>query len=211
MRYLNLTIKQSTMKKLMFIALFVCSSAGLMAQEADFGIKGGFNYGATGDLKMENASNDLGDIIEGKEKSGYHIGVFSRFEIVGIFLQPELMFTRLNTEYETFNYKIDKIDAPILLGVNVLGPLNIKAGPSFQYIINNELEDTSLKIGDVEKDITVGYQVGAGLNLGRLGFDVRYEGAFTENTAFGATETAQENFSIDSRPSQWILSLSYAF
>ena len=197
------------MKKLMFIALFVCSSAGLIAQEADFGIKGGFNYGATGDLKMENASNDLGDIIEGKEKSIYHIGLFSRFEIVGIFLQPELMFTRLNTEYETFNYKIDKIDAPILLGVNVLGPLNIKAGPSFQYIINNELEDTSLKIGDVEKDITVGYQVGAGLNLGRLGFDVRYEGAFTENTAF--SEEASDNFSIDSRPSQWILSLSYAF
>lgn len=209
MRYLNLTIKQSTMKKLMFIAFFVCSSAGLIAQEADFGIKGGFNYGATGDLKMENASNDLGDIIEGKEKSGYHIGLFSRFEIVGIFLQPELMFTRLNTQYETFNYKIDKIDAPILLGVNVLGPLNIKAGPSFQYIINNELEDTPLKIGDVEKDITVGYQVGAGINLGRLGFDVRYEGAFTENTAF--SEEASDNFSIDSRPSQWILSLSYAF
>ncbi len=211
MRYPNLTIKQSTMKKLMFIAVFLFSSIGLMAQEADFGIKGGFNYGATGDLERESAANDLGEIIEGKEKSGYHIGLFSRFEIVGIFLQPELMFTRLNTEYENFNYKIDKVDAPVLLGVNVLGPLNIKAGPSFQYILNNELEDTTLKIGDVEKDITVGYQVGAGLNLGRLGFDVRYEGAFTENTAFGATETAQENFKIDSRPSQWILSLSYAF
>ncbi|SKC01593.1 Outer membrane protein beta-barrel domain-containing protein [Salegentibacter salinarum] len=209
MRYQNLTIKQSTMKKLMFIAVFLFSSIGLMAQEADFGIKGGFNYGATGDLKMENASNDLGNIIEGKEKSGYHIGLFSRFEIVGIFLQPELMYTRLNTEYETFNYKIDKIDAPILLGVNVFGPLNIKAGPSFQYILNNELEDTQLKIGDVEKDITVGYQLGAGLNLGRLGFDVRYEGAFTDNTAF--SEEASDNFSIDSRPSQWILSLSYAF
>ena len=211
MRYQNLTIKQSTMKKLIFIAVFLFSSIGLMAQEADFGIKGGFNYGATGDLERESAVNDLGDIIEGKEKSGYHIGLFSRFQIVGIFIQPELMFTRLNTEYENFDYKIDKIDAPILLGVNVIGPLNIKAGPSFQYIINNELEDTTLKIGDVEKDITVGYQLGAGINLGRLGFDVRYEGAFTENTAFGATETAQENFSIDSRPSQWILSLSYAF
>ncbi len=212
MRYQNLTIKQSTMKKLMFIALFVCSSFGLMAQEADFGIKGGFNYGATGNYEsFGDGASDLGQIIEGKEKSGYHIGFFSRFEIVGIFLQPELMFTRLNTEYENFNYKIDKIDAPILVGINVFGPLNIKAGPSFQYIMNNELEDTTLKIGDVEKDITVGYQVGAGINLGRLGFDVRYEGAFTENTAFGATETAQENFSIDSRPSQWILSLSYAF
>lgn len=195
----------------MFITIFLFSSAGLLAQEANFGIKGGFNYGATGDFERENVANDLGEIIEGKEKSGYHIGLFSRFEIVGIFLQPELMLTRLNTEYQDFNYKIDKIDAPILLGVNVIGPLNIKAGPSFQYILENELEDTPLKIGDVEKDFTVGYQLGAGVNFGSLGFDVRYEGAFNENTAFGVTETAQENFKIDSRPSQWILSLSYAF
>jgi len=211
MRYQNLTTKQFTMKKLMFIAVFLFSSIGLMAQEADFGIKGGFNYGATGDLERESATSDLKSIMDGQEKSGYHLGLFSRFQIVGVFVQPEIIFTRLNTEYENFDYKIDKVDAPILLGVNVIGPLNIKAGPSFQYIINNELEDTTLKISDVEKDITVGYQVGAGINLGRLGFDVRYEGAFTENNAFGATETAEENFTIDSRPSQWILSLSYAF
>ncbi len=196
------------MKKLMIIAILLCGTA-MTAQESNWGIKGGFNYGATGDLKWENATDDLGEILKGKEKSGYHLGVFTQFEIVGIFLQPELIYTRLNTEYENFDYKIDKIDVPVLLGVDVFGPLNVKAGPSFQYIIENELENTTLKIGDVEKDITVGYQIGAGVNLGRLGFDVRYEGAFTENTAF--SETADENFQIDSRPSQWILSLSYAF
>lgn len=197
------------MKKLMFIAVLLVSTLSATAQEADFGIKGGFNYGATGDLKMENASNDLGDIIDGKEKSGYHIGFFSRLEILGIFLQPELMYTRLNTEYKDFDYKIDKLDLPVLVGINVFGPLNIKAGPSFQYILSNELEDTDLKIGDVENDITVGYQLGVGATIGSLGLDLRYEGAFSENTAF--SEEASENFQIDSRPSQWILSLSYAF
>ena len=196
------------MKKLMFIALFLVSTLGVTAQETEFGIKGGFNYGATGDLERQSAVDDLTEIVGGKEKSGYHIGFFSRLEILGVFLQPELMYTRLNTEYEDFNYKIDKIDLPVLVGVNVFGPLNIKAGPSFQYILNNDLEDTDLKIGDVENDITVGYQLGVGANLGSLGFDVRYEGAFTENTAF--SEEANE-FQIDSRPSQWILSLSYAF
>ena len=49
----------------------------------------------------------------------------------------------MNTEYSQFDYKLQKIDAPVLLGVNVLGPLNIKAGPAFQYILKNELENTS--------------------------------------------------------------------
>ncbi|MCG9973056.1 outer membrane beta-barrel protein [Christiangramia crocea] len=198
------------MKKLMLIAL-IFTGIGMSAQNAEFGLKGGLNYGATGDYETFNdASGDFVNSFNGDNKAGFHAGIFAQFEIIGIFLQPELMYTELNTEYSEFDYKVSKLDAPVLLGLNILGPLNIKAGPSFQYILKNELEKTELEIGDVENDITVGYQLGAGLDLGRLGFDVRYEGAFTENTAFGLNETAQENFSIDSRPSQWILSLSYS-
>ena len=190
----------------MILALFL-TGTGLMAQEAAFGIKGGINYGATGDYENVGAGFEDATSIEGKDKSGFHLGTFANFGFAGIFIQPEVMYTRLNTEYENFDYKMDKIDAPILVGLNILGPLNIKAGPSFQYILNNELEDTSLKIGEPENKITLGYQLGAGVNFGRLGFDIRYEGAFKENTAF--SETASDNFSIDSRPSQWALSLSY--
>lgn len=195
------------MKKLMIIAILFCGT-GLMAQEAKFGIKGGLNYGATGDYESFGEGISDATTFEGKSKTGFHLGAFSQFSLWGIFLQPELMYTRLNTEYETFEYKLDKIDAPVLLGVNVLGPLNIKAGPSFQYVLNNEIDNSNLKVSEVENKITLGYQLGAGVNLGRLAFDVRYEGAFKENTAF--SETASENFRIDSRPSQWIFSLSYA-
>lgn len=198
------------MKKLMLLALFF-TGVSLSAQNAEFGIKGGLNFGATGEYESPaEASGDFTSSFEdGENKTGFHAGVFAQFEVLGIFIQPELMYTELNTEYSTFDYKLSKIDAPVLVGLNVLGPLNIKAGPSFQYVLANKAEGSGIEIEDVEKDISVGYQLGAGLDLGRLGFDLRYEGAFTENTAFGLNETASENFKVDSRPSQWILSLSY--
>jgi opacity protein-like surface antigen len=196
------------MKNLIVLALILIGGTA-MAQSSSFGLKGGINYGATGDYDspqegMQDATN-----YKGKDKTGFHLGGFASFELMGIFIQPELMYTRLNTEYPTYDYRVDKIDAPLLVGVKVLGPLNIKAGPSFQYILKNELENTNIKISDVEDEITMGYQMGAGVDFGRLGVDLRYEGAFKENTAF--SETASENFTIDSRPSQWIVSLSYKF
>ncbi|MCM4157636.1 PorT family protein [Gramella sp. AN32] len=199
------------MKKILIITMFF-TAIGMTAQETKFGLKGGLNYGATGDYEtFSDASGDFLSSFSGKEKAGYHAGLFAQFQVLGIFLQPELVYTKLNTEYSDFEYSLQKLDAPILLGINVLGPLNIKAGPSFQYILKNELEKSNLSIGEVENDISVGYQLGAGLNLGKLGFDVRYEGAFTENTAFGLNEIAQERFSVDSRPSQWIFSVAYDF
>ncbi|MUP41752.1 outer membrane beta-barrel protein [Christiangramia aestuarii] len=199
------------MKKLMLIA-FVFAGMSLSAQNASFGLKGGLNFGATGEYEsVGDATGDFTSSFEdGENKTGFHAGLFAQFELLGIFIQPELMYTQLNTEYSTFDYTLNKIDAPVLLGVNILGPLNIKAGPSFQYILDNKADGAGIEIEEVENDITVGYQLGAGINLGRLAFDLRYEGAFSENTAFGLNETAAEEFTLDSRPSQWILSVAYA-
>ena len=195
------------MKKMIFAALVLFG--GTVLAQSTYGIKGGFNYGATGEYEnFSQVAGDASSVEDGNNKTGYHLGIFGTLEFLGIFLQPELVYTSLNTEYDTFDYKIDKIDAPILLGINLLGPLDIKAGPSFQYMLNNKLENTSIEISEVENEITVGYQLGAGINLGRLGVDLRYEGAFNENNAFGDA-AADNNFRIDSRPSQWILGISY--
>lgn len=198
------------MKKLI-LATILITGLGTHAQNASFGIKGGLNYGATGEYESySQVSEDFTSSFEdGENKTGFHAGFFAQFELLGIFIQPELVYTELNTEYSAFEYKLSKVDAPVLLGVNVLGPLNIKAGPSFQYILKNEIEDSNLEIEDVEKDITVGYQLGLGLDLGRLGFDVRHEGSFQDNFAQGGDLATDSGFRIDSRPSQWILSVSY--
>lgn len=195
------------MKNLMIATLFFIG--GSVFSQSYFGIKGGLNYGATGEYKTISQGMEEAMTIKGDNNTGYHLGFFGRFGFLGIFVQPELVYTRLNSDYNRFEYTVQKLDAPILVGANIFGPVNIKVGPSFQYILNNKLENTNLSISDVENNVTMGYQLGAGVNLGRFGLDVRYEGAFTENTAF--SDTANENFSIDSRPSQWILSAAYSF
>lgn len=197
----------------MILILFV-SSAVAFGQSAQFGIKGGLNYGSTGDLESFSAFEDLGfnQKTDGDNRVGYHIGLYSQFKFLGIFVQPEVVYTRLNTEYSqqgsSVDYKFSKIDIPLLVGLDIIGPLNIKAGPSFQLVLNNDI-DGDIGIEDPENSFTIGYQLGVGLKLGRLGLDLRYEGALQDNDAISDTNVQDFGFVVDSRPSQWILSLSY--
>ncbi|MEP0262898.1 porin family protein [Dokdonia sp.] len=203
------------MKKLIILVLLV-SSMHAFGQSAAFGIKGGLNFGATGDI-----TSITNESFDGDNEVGFHLGAFARLKFAGIFIQPELVYTRLTTDYGkssidgSADYKFSKIDIPVLLGIDIVGPLSIKAGPAFQLVLNNDLDvNGSDVVNDPENTFTIGYQIGVGVQLGRLGLDLRYENAFSENDTTitsDLTEAAnnQQFAAIDSRPSQWILSLSY--
>ncbi len=192
------------------IAVLFLASITAVGQSSHFGIKGGLNFGSTGEL-----SGIFDRPIDADNKVGYHLGAFGHVEFLGLFLQPEVVYTRLNSEYErsgtSADYNLSKLDIPVLLGLDILGPINIKAGPSFQVVLNNELDGAGVDIEEPEDTFTVGYQLGVGVTLGQLGLDLRYEGAFQENETFGDQTLQDAGFVLDSRPSQWILSLSYAF
>lgn len=196
------------MRKLLASICLLFSITAFAQSGSGFGVKGGFNFSSNGDLSLgENVGN-----IGSDTKTGYHLGVYGKLSGAGLFyLRPELMYTKTTSQYEYFGFQsdleIEKLDLPVLVGINVLGPLHVFAGPSFQYILNADLED--VKTEDVENDFTVGLQFGAGINLGALGVDLRYERGFNENEAEIFTDFGGNNSRIDTRPSQFILSLSY--
>lgn len=202
-----------------FVVFLLLSSSLIVAQAPGFGIKGGLNYGSVGDLEF--TSEFAQDTFSKENKTGYHAGLFYKMNLVGgVFIQPELLYTKLNTEYtnndvtidaDPLNYEFSKIDIPLLVGIDILGPLNVKAGPSFQYILDTGFEGIDIDFEDPENSFTVGYQLGVGATLGQLGFDVRYEGAFQDNTIVSSADVEEAGLRVDSRPSQWILSLSYSF
>ena len=203
------------MKKLFTLLLLLTAITTTYSQSARFGIKGGLNFGSTGGLDTfseftENLS------LDSEDRLGYHVGVFGNLELLGLFLQPEIVFTKLNTQFESvanIDSSLSKIDIPLLFGLNILGPLNLKAGPSFQYIIDNEIGGLNVLtegIQDPESTFTVGYQLGLGINIGRLGIDIRYEASFQDNTIISATVVEDSGFVADARPTQWILGLSYS-
>ncbi|MEJ1223892.1 outer membrane beta-barrel protein [Sediminicola sp. 1XM1-17] len=190
------------MKKTVLVAFFALIGATALAQNGPgFGIKGGLNYAGNGDYFDSTA-----DAYENPDKNvGYHLGIFGK---IGdkIYFRPELVYTKTKSDYDNNSLDMSKLDAPLLIGLNIVGPLNVFAGPAFQYILDTDFDGVT--IGDVENDVTVGLNIGAGLSFGNFGLDLRYERGFSENEV---TVLSAERFNdrIDTRPDQLILSLSF--
>ncbi len=188
----------------LFSILFIATSFFVNAQSG-WGIKGGLSFNSNGEL------NQVSEIYknEGKGKSGFNIGLYGKLDLGPIYLRPELVYTKTTSEYvlnsENVDYKISKIDVPVLVGINIIGPLNVFAGPAFQYYLDNDLE--GLNFEDIENEFSIGINIGASVELGRLGIDVRYERGLSENEANWSN--AGETFTLDSRPEQLIFSVSY--
>lgn len=191
------------MKKLFlmfgFIALFVLT--GMSQNGGGFGIKGGLNYNSNGDYfnsivsSSENPENTL----------GYHFGIFGK---IGnqLYLRPELVYTKTKSDYNSGTFDMSKLDAPILVGLKVIGPLHVFAGPSFQYILATEFEGVT--INDIENDFSVGLNFGIGINFNSFGIDLRYERGFSENEGIFLDNNLGLGGRLDTRPEQLILSLS---
>lgn len=200
------------LKKTLLLAGFVLLSSITYAQkDSGFGIKAGLNYNQNGDLigSIQSSGEDI--LEDSSGKAGFHFGIFTKIDLKALYVRPELIYTSTTSSYEISNegtdYKVSKLDLPVLVGFTVIGPLKLFAGPAFQYTLNNDLD--GLTIENLENDFSIGYQAGVGVNLGKLGIDLRYEGAFSENQAnFIGNNITDISGRVDSRPSQVIFSLS---
>ena len=191
------------MKKTILLLVFALGSMTAFAQsDSGFGIKAGLNYNANGDY-----FESTGEAARNPDRNiGYHIGVFGK---IGnrMYLRPELIYTKTKSDYDGDKFDISKLDLPVLVGAKIIGPVHVFAGPAFQYILDTEFD--GITINDIENDFTVGLNIGAGINLGKLGIDLRYERGFSENEATFVGNIGTVGPSrIDARPDQLIVSLS---
>jgi len=186
------------------------------AQKIDFGVKGGLNYNFGGDLSeiISEVGNNAENLIAGADgKAGFHVGIWTKVNVLGLYVRPELVYTQLNNSYsnsgENVNtdFKTSKIDIPILIGVKVAGPLHIFGGPSFQYITKADFSQNDFS--NIKKnDFSAGLQLGAGLEFGKLGLDIRWEKGFSNDVDGDFLNT---DIQVDNRPNQIIFGLSYRF
>jgi len=192
------------MKRTLLLAVFAMVSITAFAQTGSgFGIKGGLNYNANG-----NYFESAGDAARNPDRNiGYHFGIYGKLGN-RLYFRPELIYTKTKSDYDGDKFDMSKLDAPMLLGAKIIGPLNIFAGPAFQYILQSEFDGIS--IDTVENDFSVGMHIGAGVNFGKLGIDLRYERGFSNNEAefINTNITSVPPSRVDTRPDQLILSLS---
>ena len=192
------------MRKIVLVTLVVLSGFfGLAQTGSGFGLKGGINYAGNGDF-FDSAEN----AIQSPDKNvGYQLGIFGKLGN-RVYVRPELVYTSTTSGYNKGDLKLNKLDAPILVGLKVIGPLNVFAGPAFQYILNSKFDGVT--VDNIENDFTVGLNIGAGVNFGKFGLDVRYERGLSANEInfVNSNIVALNEDRVDTRSNQIILSLS---
>ncbi|RAJ19220.1 outer membrane protein with beta-barrel domain [Gelidibacter algens] len=197
---------QSRSKKLILASFaFMAFTLAANAQNGNgFGIRAGLNYNANGDY-----FESVGDNAQHPDRNiGFHAGLYGK---IGdrFYFKPEVVYTQTKSEYDSNEFKMQKIDAPLLFGVKVLGPVSVFAGPSLQYILDSEFE--GITVDNIENDFTVGLNFGIGANFNGFGVDLRYERGLSENEAtFVNDSVGLPTSRIDTRPDQLILSVSFA-
>ena len=183
-----------------FLILFMFSSSA--TAQIEFGIKGGLNF---------NYANNETYLIEGwkkcsicplesqyfnifDKKTGHFFGLYSKIKFGGFFLQPEFLYTKINSKYDlTYSWNImgeivdefseNRIQIPVTVGLDLLqGKLSFFGGPAFNFISDVYFTENSenQSITDLYEKSLITLQYGISLNFGKLGFDFRINRGFGE-------------------------------
>ena len=191
------------MRHLFFILIIaIAFPTAIMAQNLQgIGLKAGLNYNANG-----NYFESINNTSQNPDRNvGYHLGLFGK---IGdqVYFRPELVYTSTKSDYDNDSFKMQKLDAPLLVGLKVLGPISVFGGPSLQYILDSEFDGVA--INDIENDFSIGLNFGIGLNFKKLGIDLRYERGFSDNEATFLGNNGIDTNRLDTRPDQLIFSIS---
>ena len=189
------------MKKIVLLFALTLSCTFAFSQNLDWGIKAGLNYNANGDY-----FESISDTYQNPDRNiGFHFGLFGK---IGrdLYFKPELVYTSTKSDYDSGDFSMKKIDAPLLVGVKLIGPISVFGGPSLQYILDSEFEN--INISEIDNDFSVGLNFGFALNFEKFGIDVRYERGFSDNEAQFLSNNNISIDRLDTRPEQIILSLS---
>ena len=202
------------MKKLILAAFIGLTANFASAQNINFGLKAG----AVFNTDKGEVWNDANNIFKGKAAAGFQAGALARVSLAGIYIQPELLYTQFKNEYNAedangnnADFKVTKkrLDIPVNVGKRFLGIAHVQAGPVFSYYFNDKIsvkDFTSAK----QDEFNVGLQVGAGVEISKLLFDLRYEFGLGKIGSEIVNANGRE-FQTENRPQMLNLTVAYLF
>lgn len=191
--------------KITFSFLMVCFVQTLAtAQDTNntsgvrFGIKGGFN--------LSNLYTD--NVDDNNILLGINAGIFAKMPVNSfVAIQPEVLFTTKGAELVynnafvdgTARFRLNYIEVPVLLVLNITNSINIQAGPYLAYLIDGKVSNESnggsfdfennIDTDDFNK-IDAGLAAGLGINFDKITIGARYNYGLTKvgkERKFGGT------------------------
>lgn len=213
-------------KTLIILAALMTLSVASNAQFIRFGVKGGVSSSNVKFDKEYLSVNGVNDFLveQGDSKLGLHFGVFGRIQIMGLFIQPEVLFSQTkgevklsegNTAEYYLKQKFNKFDIPVMVGWK-FGPARVGLGPVASFVVGESdgLKDKIKEFNDTVKNdfkgATFGYQIGVGLDILKFAtIDLKYEGNLSK--LGNGLNIDGKDFKFDQRNPQFIASIGIFF
>ncbi|OCB76053.1 porin family protein [Flavobacterium crassostreae] len=156
------------------------------SDQPKIGFKGGVNFS---NMYAE-------DVDDQNVLTGFNAGLFAKLPIAkSLAIQPEVYYTTKGAEVTYDNafikgnskFKVNYVEVPVLLVVNLTEKFNIHAGPYAAYMVSGKAT-TESSVLDVDQDLDTndfnkfdaGIAAGVGIDLELLSFGVRYNYGLTK-------------------------------
>ena len=200
------------MKKLILTAIVGLAANFATAQNINFGIKGGAVFNTDkGKVVWEDAGNIFKKDV--KASAGFQAGALARVSLAGIYIQPELLYTQFKNEYDVDGQNLDvtkkRLDIPVNIGKRFLGIGHVQAGPVFSYYFDDKLSVKDFTTAK-QDEFNVGMQIGAGVEVSKLLFDLRYEFGLGK-VGSDILNGSKGQYRTENRPQMLNLSVAYLF
>lgn len=134
------------MKKLLLIAVIAILGIGnVNAQEAKFGLVGGFH-----NLSIKASESGTSLSVDGQ---GFYVGISGEFNLSETLnLQTELQFANASKDGES----TDLVVLPVMVKYYVSEKINLQAGPQFDFVVS---ESEGINVFGLGLGIGAGYDI----------------------------------------------------
>jgi hypothetical protein len=199
--------------KKIVILIFILSFSLSYSQDSDkklsLGFTAGFNYNSNGEYVTTGTLTEIAKQFDSEKKTGYHAGLYIQYNMTGMYLRPEVLYTKTKSTYGSSDFDQTKIEVPILVGFDIIKPVSIFVGPSIQYVLENEMENIDVNNIDVESDLGINFQAGIAIQLHKqIRIDIRYEKGISNNILTIKNDSNSVIGELNTKPEQIILGFS---
>jgi hypothetical protein len=206
-------------RKLVLIYTVITIFCASAFSQAKIGIRGGVNLNLPRNYTFSQSGYNYELAIQNTLRTGFHFGLVSEVELLGVLIQPEILFTSVNNNIQyretttgdihMVNQEFNRLDMPVMallrikcfrLGIGPVGSILLKE----KSIIFDEIGyDQKYNIA------SLGYQGGVGFEVAKLIFDFKYEGSLSR--LGDKIEIGDNTFGYNPRSSQFIVSIGVFF
>lgn len=153
------------MSKYLLVAAMLFSTV-VSAQKFQFGAKAGIN--------ISNFTGGDFEDVEKKALVGFHGGVYLRFALANISIQPEAMIStqgaKIDSVSGSYDWKLTYINVPVMVQYRFTGGVYIEAGPQVGFKIDESIPNQTIDEFANGLDFSIaaglGYRTKGGLGLG---------------------------------------------